>query len=106
MKKHPLTTAFAVASIGVALAVVAAVPAHAISRPACGERADFLKFHNGSHCYANGGTATNRLRSQQTISSGNNSGYFTASGLGDVSFEPAWGTTYATPQTVSIEHID
>ncbi|MCJ1702765.1 hypothetical protein [Rathayibacter sp. VKM Ac-2926] len=106
MKKQSMTKAIAAVGIGAALAITASVPAHAITRPDCGTRTDFLKFHTGNHCYANSGTAADRLTSQQTVGAGNNGGFFTLSGGGDVPFEPGWGTSYATPQTVIVEHID
>ncbi|QHF25484.1 hypothetical protein GTU73_16785 [Rathayibacter sp. VKM Ac-2804] len=106
MTRHSLTKAIVAAGIGAGLAISAAAPAHAITRPACGDRTDFLKFFTGNHCYANSGTAADRLTSQQTVGAGNNGGFFTLSGGGDVPFEPGWGTSYATPQTVIVEHID
>ena len=106
MKKNALSKSLAAVGIGVTLVVASAVPAHAITRPGCGDRTDLLKFHNGPHCYANRGTAVDRLTSQQTIGAGNNSGLFTTVGHRDTSFEHGWGTSLAAPQTVIVEHID
>ncbi|MDY0914974.1 hypothetical protein [Rathayibacter festucae] len=106
MKKHVLPKALATLGLGVALAFSVAVPAEAISRPDCGDRTDFLKFFNGPHCYANKGTASDRLDCQQTVGAGNNNGFFTTNEFGDVTFRRGWGTSYARPQVVSVEHID
>ena len=105
MKKQSLTKAIAAVGIGAALAITASVPAHAITRPDCGTRTDFLKFHTGNHCYANSGTAADRLTSQQTVGAGHNAGFFTTDAYGDVPFTRDWGFSYARQLTVSVEHI-
>jgi len=96
--------AVAAGAMALAGAGVVASPAHAINRVSC-SRNDFLwLYSDATTCWANAGTASVRLYNVGSLSSGNNAGYISGSGV--TSYFGKWVSGAVTKRTISTVHIN
>jgi hypothetical protein len=92
-------TAIALTGIG-----VASSPASAINRVSC-DRNDFLwLYSDATTCWANAGTASVRLDNVGSVSSGNNAGYVSGSGI--TTYFGKWVSGGITKRTITTVHIN